>query len=160
MATPTIFISYFKKTFYFHDILDKRFKELLSIELIPNLCKNTKFVPTYMYLYQLGINSKKDYENSVYSLDKIIELNYCDLRVKAYDTTFNKNYLKLSLSELIEECTAENAAAFIPCLNKNNIDLDILKEFILDNFDKLNPNNSSYASNCQVMVKPIILLHT
>ncbi|MCY1555693.1 hypothetical protein D9M68_923740 [compost metagenome] len=51
------------------------------------------------------------------------------------------------MQDIISGCTPENAAAYIPFLAKEKIDLEALKEFLIANEEKLDYQNSSYASS-------------
>ncbi|MNE95565.1 hypothetical protein D3C80_1936680 [compost metagenome] len=51
------------------------------------------------------------------------------------------------MQEIIDSCTAENAASYIPFLSSDKIDLALLKEFLISNETKMDYGNSPYASS-------------
>ena len=51
------------------------------------------------------------------------------------------------MRDVIEGCTPENASAYIPFFPRDKIELDLLRQFLIDNEEKLDSSNSSYASN-------------
>jgi hypothetical protein len=114
--------------------------------------KSSPNVPVFKYLHELGIDSQQKYEASGYSLDKAIKRDLKRLGVASYKRSFFRIYRHMSLQEIIDKCTVENASAYIPYLSVDKIDLDILHKFLLDNEDKLDYKVSSYASNFKKLV--------
>jgi hypothetical protein len=108
--------------------------------------RNTRNVPVYKYLRGIGIDSADAYKTSGLDLDKWIMRDLKDFRVKSYVRPYIK-YRTLSMRDLIDACTPENASAFIPFVPKDGIDLAILRDFLIANEEKLDYNVSSYASN-------------
>lgn len=51
------------------------------------------------------------------------------------------------MKEIIDGCTPENAAAYIPFFAKEKIDVDLLREFLIAHQDKMNYEVSGYASS-------------
>lgn len=114
--------------------------------------KSSPNVPVFKYLHELGINSQEKYEASGYFLDKAIKRDLKKLGVASYKKSFFRFYRHLSLQEIIDKCTVENASAYIPYLSVDKIDLSILHNFLLENEDKLDYKVSSYASNFKKLV--------
>lgn len=126
--------------------------ERILKHVAPRGLKNSPNVPVFKYLYQLGYQSKEDYEKSEYELDKAINRDFKKLGVASYKKSFFRNYRHSSLQDIIDKCTAENASAYIPYLPSDKIDLDILHKFLLENEQKLDYTVSSYASNFKKLV--------
>jgi hypothetical protein len=132
----------------FRDILneDKRFNPKLVIEnVVKRAGKGTKNIPVYKYLRELGINDEEGYKASGLALDKWVRRDLKDFRVKAYQQSWFK-LRHLSMAELIKASTVQNASGYIPCLPKEKIDVNLLKEFLLENQDKLY-EKGPYQSN-------------
>lgn len=113
----------------------------------PKACKSTLNVPVFMYLSKLGINNEDDYKASGYSLDKIVYRDTKTFKTKQYSKPFFRTYRHKSLKEIIDSCAPENAAAYIPFLNKEKIDTTVLHQFLIDNEEKFEYSISSYASS-------------
>ena len=79
-------------------------------------------------------------------LEKWVGGDLTKYKVKLYTAAFFKRRHQ-TISEIIDSCTPENASAFIPFLSKEKIDLEVLRNFLIDNEDKIRYENSSYASN-------------
>jgi hypothetical protein len=117
------------------------------MNVVPKICKPTPNVPTFMYLNKLGINSQEKYEMSDFSLSKIVNRDLKSFRVNGYGKPYFRNYRHMSMSEVLEACTPENAAAYIPWISKDKIDVELLRQFLIENENKLCYEQSSYASN-------------
>ncbi|MDP1939878.1 MAG: SIR2 family protein [Gallionella sp.] len=109
--------------------------------------RNTKNVPVFKYLREIGINNADDYNKSGLALDKWVNRDVKDFRVKMYAAPFFRKYRHQTIKEVIDGCTPENASAYIPFISKDKIDLEVLKDFLIKNQDKLDNEISSYASN-------------
>lgn len=109
--------------------------------------RNTKNVPVFKYLREVNINNTDDYKKSGLQLDKWVNRELKDFKVKMYSGSYFRKYRHQSIAEIIDGCTPENASAYIPFLAPDKIDLNALKEFLIKNEDKIDTENSSYASN-------------
>lgn len=109
--------------------------------------RNTQNVPVFKYLRKVGIDSADAYKKSGLALDKWVKRDLKDFRVKMYSAPFFRKYRHQSMREVIDGCTPENASAYIPFFSRDKIDLDLLRQFLMDNEEKLDYSNSSYASN-------------
>lgn len=105
--------------------------------------RNTPYVPVYKYLRESGIDNEDAYRKSGLDLDKWAKYDEKKFRLKIYAPAFRKRRHQ-SMQELIEGSTPENAAALIPFLHKDKIDLKLLREFLIRHEDRLDDNN--YAS--------------
>jgi hypothetical protein len=107
--------------------------------------RNTKYVPVFKYLSGIGITSKDSFQKSGLPLAKWVNRDLKDYRVKLYKAAFYKRRHE-SLEEIITGSTPENAATLIPFLAKEKIDLDRLRTFLEEHEDKIDYENSNYAS--------------
>ena len=107
--------------------------------------KSTKNIPVFKYLRKLGITSQEKYEAADLKLDKWVVRNVEEFKSKTYTKSFFKKYRHMTTQEIIDACTPENAAAYLPFVYK--IDLELVKNFLIANENKVNADVSSYASN-------------
>jgi hypothetical protein len=121
-------------------------EQILS-RVIPTLSKYTPYIPTFKYLFSMEIYTPDEYELNEFGLDKITNKDIKNFRLNTFSKSFFKNYRHLSIQEIISSCTPENSANYIPFLAKEKIDLAVLKQFLIDNLDKIDYETSSYASN-------------
>jgi hypothetical protein len=121
-------------------------KQVLE-HVAPKACKSTPNVPVFLYLSRLGIDSDEKYKSSPYKLDKVVYRDMKKLRVESYKRPFFRNYRHMTMEQIIDACTPENAAAYIPFLVTDKIDTDRLLQFLVENQEKFDYGNSSYASS-------------
>jgi SIR2-like domain len=115
--------------------------------VLPKLIKYTPNIPVFMYLNKLGINSEKSYIESGIKLDKTVKRDFKDFRVNQYSKPFFRDYQCKSIIEVVDGCTPANASAYIPFIQKDKIDLDILKSFLVQHEQKIYDKAYSYTSN-------------
>ncbi len=111
--------------------------------------RNTPYVPVYKYLREIGIDSEEAYVASGLGLDKWAKFDEKKFKVKAFAPAFYKKRHQ-SMKEIIEGAIPENAATLIPFLPKDKIDLDLLRDFLIKNEDKM--SNSNYSSYFKKLV--------
>lgn len=132
----------------FRDLLhkDRSYSAKSIIEhVVPRAGKNTKNIPVFKYLNALGIKNERDYLDAELKLDKWVRRDLKDFRV----TVYQKGFFKLrhhSMADLLVASTVENASGYIPCLTKEKIDIELLKQFLLENEEKLY-TKGPYQSN-------------
>ncbi|MCR8714827.1 SIR2 family protein [Stenotrophomonas indicatrix] len=129
-------------------VKDRRYdpKQILA-QVIKVAGRNSKNVPVFKYLYAEGVRSLADYNRADLKLDKWVVRPIREYRSTTYAGAFRRNYKASSISEIIESCTPENAAAYIPFLAADKIDLDVLNKFLVNNLSKMDYSVSSYASS-------------
>lgn len=109
--------------------------------------RRTKNIPIFKYLRKIGINTLDEYEQSGLELDKWVKREIKDFRVNSYSKPFFRNYRHKTMQEIINSCTAENAASYIPFLSPEKIDLVLLRHFLISNETKMDYAISPYASS-------------
>ncbi len=120
--------------------------KLILDQTIKTTGRATKYVPVFKYLHECGITNKDLYRESGLSLDKWAEKTHRDFRLPTYVKSFLKNHKAKNIAEILETCTPENAAIYIPFLRRDKIDLDKLRDFLEQNLDKMDYSASNYAS--------------
>lgn len=115
--------------------------------VVQRVGRSTQNVPVFKYLRQVGIDSADAFKLSGLALDKWVKRDLKDFRVKMYSAPFFRKYRHRSIRDVIDGFTPESASAYIPFFSRDKIDLDLLRKFLIDNEEKLDYLNSSYASN-------------
>ncbi|MEZ9370861.1 SIR2 family protein [Shewanella sp. 10N.286.51.B2] len=110
-------------------------------------CKSSPNVPVFMYLNKLGIDSQEKYAASKFNINKVVNREIKSLRMDSYSKPYFRNYRHMTMAQIIESCTPENAAAYIPFISKEKIDLELLHNFLIQNEEKFDYDNSNYASS-------------
>lgn len=118
--------------------------ERIVSNVIRRAGRNTPNVPVFKYLNELGIKSQAEYEASGLPLDKWVKRDLKDFRLKGYQAKFFARRHQ-TMAEIIGSCTPEVACFLIPYLAKEKIDTKLLKQFLVDNEQKLDYSHS-YAS--------------
>lgn len=96
----------------------------------PKACKNSPNVPVFYYLRKLGIHSQEKYSESDFELDKVVLRDIKSFRADSYKKPYFRNYRHMSMEEILNSCTPENAAAYIPFLPSDKIDIQRLHSFL------------------------------
>jgi hypothetical protein len=113
----------------------------------PKACKSTPNIPVFMYLNKLGINNEDDYAKSGFDVDKVVFRDLKKFRTTSYTKPFFRNYRHMNMQQIVEACTPENAAAYIPFLSIDKIDIELLRQFLIGNENKFDYLVSNYASS-------------
>ncbi len=121
--------------------------EQIIKHVVPRAGRNSQNVPVHKYLSAIGIDTEQKYKASKLPLDKWVTRAHKDYRLTQYTKPYFRNYRHLALKDLIAACTPENAAAYIPHMSKEDIDLEELRTFLILHEAKLSYRVSSYASN-------------
>jgi hypothetical protein len=132
-----------------HDLLhdDKKFDPQKLLESgISVIGRNTVNIPVFKYLREIGIDTEEKYRESGLHLDRWVDRDRNEFRLKSYSKSFRKKYRGKSVKEVIESCTAENASAYIPFFEPEQIDPDEVRAFLIANEDKMAYASSPYAS--------------
>lgn len=132
-----------------HDLLfeDRNYDATgILTSVIKRAGRNSRYVPVYKYLREVGICDEESYIASGLQLEKWIGGDLSDFSLKMYAGQFFKKRHQ-TIEELIISSTPENAAALIPFLSKDKIKLDILHDFLIEHIEKIAYDKSSYASH-------------
>lgn len=114
--------------------------------VLPEITKTAINVPIFKYLRSIGISSQSLYLEKALPLDKLVNRELDGYKSKSYIKSFFKNHRHKTLQEIIDTCTPENAAVYIPFLSKDKLDLELILQFLIANESKVSLG-SSYASN-------------
>lgn len=110
--------------------------------------RNTKNIPVFKYLREIGVENIDDYREKGLSLDKWVLRDVKEFRsAKTYAAPFRRHHRGQSVSEIIATSTPENAAAYIPFVAPERIDLNDLHGFLVENEEKMSYAKSNYASS-------------
>ncbi|WP_313396830.1 hypothetical protein [Pantoea septica] len=132
----------------FHDLLyEDGAYDAVSIlrDVIPNAGRFSPNITVFKYLRELGIVNEEQYRSSEFNLDKWVLRNEVSYQCKGYFRTFVKKFKDKDTRYIIEHSTPEAAAVHLPFL-MSKLDLDLVREFLIKNEEKLNPDKSTYAS--------------
>ncbi len=136
----------------FADIISVDFKydpANLLREVYPTFVKRpNKYIPGYKYLRACGINSKEELRASEFSevLSLLNKSNRTDYRYSQYTRQYDAQFKNSSTAEIIENSTAEKAAALIPFQDDSDIDLPVVRQFLHDNQNGLRTEITAYAT--------------
>lgn len=146
----------------FRDIVSEQSKyesETVLTKTVPKLRKgNTKFLPVYRYLQDLGINSDERYEKNQLGINiPLLKLN--DFRTYKSFSTKEKKYDVRTAIEKFNDAKWK-AMALIPYLSISEDDLDFLRQYIKDNFnDILVPNSKTTGTSTKSYFKRLICFY-
>ncbi|WP_332860745.1 SIR2 family protein [Janthinobacterium svalbardensis] len=132
-----------------HDLLydDKNYDpDGIVNSVVKRVGRYTSYVPVFKYLHAMKIHTREQYDASGYELEKWVDLDLAKLRLKTY-AGIARGKRHQSIQEIIASCTPENAAAVIPFLPEEKIDIEAIKEFLILHEDKVDPDISNYASH-------------
>ncbi|EPR6233500.1 SIR2 family protein, partial [Escherichia coli] len=132
----------------FHDLLheDNSYDANSILQnVIPNAGRFSPNIIVFKYLKEIGIVDEAQYRASKYNLDKWVLRNDTSYQCKGYFRTFVRKFKDKDTRYIIEHTTPEVAAIHLPFL-MNKLDLKLVKEFLINNEEKLNPDKSTYAS--------------
>lgn len=120
--------------------------DLILKSVVKSVGRNTANVPVFKYLKALGITSKADYNKSGYELKRWVERRIDDFRLDVYKRSFGKKCKDMDIHDVISNFAPEVAAAYIPFLPADKIDLNTLRDFLRANFGVFTGSPSGYVS--------------
>lgn len=140
-----------QKDLFWDVITDERDYEpdKVLLEVFPNMpAKNGTFFPGYKYLHQVGLNSLNDIDDSKYVNVKPFFTKYknSNFRTLSFARPYITRAKGKSAAAIIEEFPVEKAAAYLPFLDIEMFDLDVIKQFLIDNFERIFDKSDSYAT--------------
>jgi len=108
-----------------------------TIALLPT---QTKFVPIFKYLKNIGIHTKAEYEKSGLSLDRLAIRKAEDFATANMPQTLK--YAKTPFPEFLKTATESEICSMTPLLP--NIDTNVLGEYLRENYTHLISCNNKY----------------
>ncbi|KVR44248.1 hypothetical protein WK18_16055 [Burkholderia ubonensis] len=115
------------------------------LEAMPQVSKGLKYLPVFFLLRAAGVNSRDEYALSEYDVDKYLELMPADFRAKNLRKGYMRNYRELSVSEMIQKCTPEIVAQYLPFAEWQREDYAGIQQFLAANIDRFQTSNYSTA---------------
>lgn len=111
-------------------------KTLLRVAY-PSFERNNCFLPVFRYLKEAGIDSKDKLHDSEYGAALRVAQKAQDrgFKVRSYAPHYDNNYAGKTTSDIIELAGVEKATIYIGHQPVVDIDLPVLKKFIIDNLD-------------------------
>jgi len=126
---------------------DRRLDAGKIIEVtIPHLSKNCKYLPVYKYLREIGVNSAETYQSGAYSVDRHVEQTPAHFSNTTYARQFVRTEKDKTAAEIIDTNPPEKAAIFLCFVHKDNFDPEVVREFLAENIDKMDGENSNYST--------------
>lgn len=124
----------------FSDLLieDRHFDpEMILNRTLPNM--QGIWLPPFKYLKAAGIDSEKKYQKSKYRF-KIVEFSKEKYSVENYRNTFDQKFGSKTLKQIIASFKddADKASYVIPCMKWGDIDLELLRSYIVAHINTLN----------------------
>jgi len=119
---------------------------LILKSVIRSVGRNTSNVPVFKYLNEAGIGSKADYNKSEYDLKKWVDRRIDEFRSDIYKKSFAKKCKDMDITDVISGFSPEVAAAYIPFLPADKINLEVLRAFLETNFHIFSSGSTGYVS--------------
>ncbi|QOJ89477.1 MULTISPECIES: SIR2 family protein [Pseudomonas] len=108
-----------------------------TISLLP---KQTKFVPIFKYLKELGITTKSEYEKSGLKLDRLANRKASDFATASIPQTLK--YARTPFSDFLNTATEFEIFSMTPLLP--HVDTNALGDFLRQNYNRLIGCNNKY----------------
>lgn len=146
----------------FRDILSEQSKyesETVLTKTMPKLRKgNTKFLPIYRYIQSLGINNNEQYSNNPLGIN-IPLLKLDDFRTYKFFSNEEKGYdIHTAINSF--QNAKWKTMALIPFLSIDEEDLNVLKQYLISNFnDILVVNSKTVGGNTKSYFKRLICFY-
>lgn len=119
------------------------------LEVFPNMpAKHGTFFPGYKYLKEVGLKSLVDIDGSKYTDVKpfFTKYNGSKFRTSTFARPFIIHAKGKTAKEIVAEFPVEKAAVYLPFLDTNMLDLDVIRNFLIENFERIFDKNDTYAS--------------
>ncbi|SFT97611.1 SIR2 family protein [Paraburkholderia aspalathi] len=114
-------------------------------EAMPRLSKGLTYLPVFFLLRAAGINSTAEYAASGFDVDKYVQLTPAAFKPKSLAKGFMRNYRDLTVSEMIQRCTPEIVAQYLPFTEWTRDDYEVIHEFLAAHADRFRNSNYSTA---------------
>lgn len=124
--------------------------ETILTKTIPELHKNSKFIPIYKYLRGVGIDSNSTYNNNSLGINTILlrQEDFCSYR---FDDEEKKKKLRETLDTYKDDATWK-ACALIPYLKIEDDELEQLRLFISEEFNKFLVVKNNHATHFKKLI--------
>jgi len=113
---------------------------------IPALSKNCKYLPIYKYLRETSITTIDDCKLKYIEIFHHIEKMPSEYTNITYARQFILTERSKTTEQLIQINPPEKVAIFLPFISKEKFDAPIVRQFLIENIDKLDSSNSNYAT--------------
>ncbi len=124
-------------------VADKILKEYKT-----NIAVGVTYIPVFKYLKELSITNMDDYVKLKINLEKHFPATGLTFyQEKNYKLTNERRALGLSIKEIIEKFPCHEATKHLTFLPPELFDLDLILNFLDENFEKLKPEYSKYPTN-------------
>jgi SIR2-like domain len=125
-----------------HENRDYDSRQIID-KLLPKLIKKTCNTPVFKYLKSIEIDSDIKYSKSGLSFDESVKRDLDSFKTKIYDSQFQSNCQGKSMSNIINSFPVEKVLIYIPFITREEIDVQMLKEFLIQNEDKINSKHAT-----------------
>ena len=100
---------------------------------------SNKYIPVFRYLQMAGISDWGAMDDASLTAARIFARRLVErgFMTDIYRTQYERGFKGLTTQEIIEKTTAEKAVLMIPFQPRSNIDLDAVRNFLLNNSEKL-----------------------
>lgn len=121
--------------------------ERVLTEVFPDMpAKHGTFFPGYKYLNGAGIGSLADlngtkFEEALPFFNKYTSKSF---RSSSFARPYLQNAKGMSAQEIIDAFPEDKAVTYLPFLDESSFDLDVVKYFLRNNFEKIFDKNNSY----------------
>jgi SIR2-like domain len=129
-----------------HDSSNYNAEKIIN-NVLPGLIKGTPNIPIFKYLNKANINNEEQYNSRELGFDKTVKRSLEDFRSNGCPKNIIADFKGKSIADVIIGCNEKQASLCIPWLDKSKIDLDILRNFLVKNEEKMEQKNYKYSSN-------------
>lgn len=113
---------------------------------IPSLGRGATYVPVFRYLRGTGIDSEKKYIESKFNVDKHILSSTAKYASAAYAKAYLGSEKNKDAAQIISTNPPEKAAIFLAFLSREKFDVELIRQFLIDNFACFDSAHSSYST--------------
>ena len=127
--------------------------ERLLVAAFPQFARSSAtFIPVFRYLSEVGINDVESLQNSKYDGAKTVvgKIHKKKYFVESYASQFHRDWASATTSEIIANNPAEKVALFVPFQKPEDVDLEVLREFLKSHTprDFRDPYSSFFRKLC------------
>lgn len=134
----------------FDDLPKENYLEIVE-QLLPSIIRKNVFIPFFKYQKQVENlnldNSLKEYAFTNHTLTNSQNISIEDYRLKTQKKSVARQLNGIvTLQDLIKSTDFIHAIQRIPYLSKENIDTQILKDYLVQNFDQIEAGTGYYSN--------------